>query len=218
MLRHMAHVTLLTAAGRPPSVLPAPADTLCLLANFVLKVWAVREAVCELAYGYAAERLAAVPFYTATYLLVAGAYFISVLVPSIYVRRAAAGCGAAYCCCCRRRCVWGGWGKVPLRGRAAAVAPGLPQPFRQAAHFVSSASSAATRCPAATSTPSPTPSPTPVAATQGLLALVGATATVVFSYFFPRWVIRLSNQLVALVGCLASPGGHASAWFWRSFC
>ena len=50
-----------------------------------MQVWAVREAVCELIFGHAAERLVAVPFYTVTYLLVAGAYLISVLVPSIYV-------------------------------------------------------------------------------------------------------------------------------------
>ncbi|KAI7839147.1 hypothetical protein COHA_007150 [Chlorella ohadii] len=85
--------------------------TLCLLANFVLKVWAVREAVCELVFGHAAERLVAVPYYTVTYLLVAGAYLISVLVPSIY----------------------------------------------------------------------------------GLLALVGATATVVFSYFFPSLIVLKSG-------------------------
>lgn len=49
------------------------------------QVWAVREAVCELAFGHEAGRLAATPFYITTYLLVAGAYLISVLVPSIYV-------------------------------------------------------------------------------------------------------------------------------------
>lgn len=45
----------------------------------------MREAVCELAFGHEAGRLAATPFYITTYLLVAGAYLISVLVPSIYV-------------------------------------------------------------------------------------------------------------------------------------
>ena len=64
---------------------PLPADTLCLLANFVLKVWAVREAVVELAVCQSAAELAATPFYALTYVLVVAAYGISVLVPSIYV-------------------------------------------------------------------------------------------------------------------------------------
>ncbi|EFN57306.1 hypothetical protein CHLNCDRAFT_51413 [Chlorella variabilis] len=58
--------------------------TLCLLANFVLKVWAVREAVVEMVVQRPAAHLPPGPFYAITAALVALAYFISVLVPSIY--------------------------------------------------------------------------------------------------------------------------------------
>lgn len=64
----------------------------------------MREAVCELAFGHAADRLVAVPYYTVTYLLVAGAYLISVLVPSIYVSLAFVVSGRASC----------RWGSAPV--------------------------------------------------------------------------------------------------------
>ncbi|KAL4427706.1 hypothetical protein ABPG75_001795 [Micractinium tetrahymenae] len=58
--------------------------TLCLLANFVLKVWAVREALIEMTLNVPSQTLGALPFYSITAALVALAYLISVLVPSIY--------------------------------------------------------------------------------------------------------------------------------------
>lgn len=55
-----------------------------------LQVWAVRDALCELLLGVPAHNLSAGPFYGATLLLVAAAYAISVMVPSIYVSASAA--------------------------------------------------------------------------------------------------------------------------------
>lgn len=55
-----------------------------LLVNFVLKVWAVRENLCELALGLPALQLSHGPFYGITLALVMAAYGISILVPSIY--------------------------------------------------------------------------------------------------------------------------------------
>jgi hypothetical protein len=52
-------------------------------------VWAVRDALCELLVGVPAHNLSAGPFYCATLLLVAAAYAISVMVPSIYVSASA---------------------------------------------------------------------------------------------------------------------------------
>lgn len=69
---HLAYCSpLLTTLHTPP---PVP-----------LQVWAVRENVCELALGLPALQLAAVPFYGLTALLVAAAFGLSILVPSIYV-------------------------------------------------------------------------------------------------------------------------------------
>lgn len=48
-------------------------------------MWAVRENLAELALGVPAVQLAATPFYGLTALLVAAAFGISILVPSIYV-------------------------------------------------------------------------------------------------------------------------------------
>ena len=55
-----------------------------------LQVWAVRDVLCELLLGVPAHNLSAGPFYGATLLLVAAAYAISVMVPSIYVSVSAA--------------------------------------------------------------------------------------------------------------------------------
>ncbi|KAL4421082.1 hypothetical protein ABPG77_001377 [Micractinium sp. CCAP 211/92] len=62
----------------------ATAFSFNLLVNFVLKVWAVRDNLCELALRQPALQLANRPFYAVTALLVAAAYGISILVPSIY--------------------------------------------------------------------------------------------------------------------------------------
>ena len=70
----------------------------------------MREAVCELAFGHAAERLVAVPYYTVTYLLVAGAYLISVLVPSIYV-------SLSVCLFLAEQLVFGVCTRAPVFGR-----------------------------------------------------------------------------------------------------
>ena len=67
------------AAAATDGLLHAP-----LLAATNAQVWAVRENVCELALGVPALHLTAAPFYSATALLVAGAFGISVMVPSIY--------------------------------------------------------------------------------------------------------------------------------------
>ena len=55
-----------------------------VLAATNVQVWAVRESVCELALGVPALQLAAGPFYCSTALLVAAAFGISIMVPSIY--------------------------------------------------------------------------------------------------------------------------------------
>lgn len=49
------------------------------------QVWAVREALVEMTLGAPSQSLRALPFYGITAALVALAYLISVLVPSIYV-------------------------------------------------------------------------------------------------------------------------------------
>lgn len=69
----------------------AAAFTFNLLVNFVLKVWAVRENLVELALGIPVLRLSRKAFYGLTALLVAAAYGISILVPSIYALLALVG-------------------------------------------------------------------------------------------------------------------------------
>lgn len=60
------------------------ANTINLLCNFVLKVWAVRESVCELVFCHASRDLSPLAFYLLTAVLVLGAYAVSVLVPSVW--------------------------------------------------------------------------------------------------------------------------------------
>ena len=60
------------------------ANAVNLLINFVLKVWAVREAGCELALGVQARDLTAPAFYGVTAALVALAYVVSIVVPSVW--------------------------------------------------------------------------------------------------------------------------------------
>ena len=55
-----------------------------LLVNFVLKVWAVRDAVCELTMGITARDLEAHGYYLLTAGLVVAAYGVSVVVPSVW--------------------------------------------------------------------------------------------------------------------------------------
>lgn len=60
------------------------ANALNLLINFVLKVWAVRDAGCELTLGKQARDLPAPAFYLITAGLVLFAYAISVIIPSVW--------------------------------------------------------------------------------------------------------------------------------------
>ncbi|GAB4819195.1 hypothetical protein N2152v2_006241 [Parachlorella kessleri] len=60
-------------------------NTFNLLCNFVLKVWAVRDNVAELALGVTACQLPLVHYYGLTYLLVALAYGLSIVIPSVYL-------------------------------------------------------------------------------------------------------------------------------------
>ena len=101
--RHIAGLPHLFQVWRAPACvlayLPAclpthapslgPALALLPLPCF-LQVWAVRDVLCELLLGVPAHNLSAGPFYGATLLLVAAAYAISVMVPSIYVSVSAA--------------------------------------------------------------------------------------------------------------------------------
>eukprot|EP00887_Chlorella_sp_A99_P004364 scaffold15.g4364.t1 len=59
-------------------------NTSNLLVNFVLKVWAVRESVSELAMGMPALQLELPAFYGLTYGLSALAYVLSILIPSVW--------------------------------------------------------------------------------------------------------------------------------------
>jgi amino acid permease len=60
------------------------ANTLNLLINFVLKVWAVRDAWCELALGKPSRALRAPAFYFVTGVLVSIAFAVSVVLPSVW--------------------------------------------------------------------------------------------------------------------------------------
>ncbi|KAG7671241.1 hypothetical protein Ndes2526B_g02287 [Nannochloris sp. 'desiccata'] len=60
------------------------ANTLNLLINFVLKVWAVRDAWCELALGKPSRLLRASAFYLLTGVLVGIAFSVSVVLPSVW--------------------------------------------------------------------------------------------------------------------------------------
>ena len=60
------------------------ANALNLLINFVLKVWAVRDAGCELLLGVQARQLKTHLFYTITAGLVIFAYIVSVIIPSVW--------------------------------------------------------------------------------------------------------------------------------------
>lgn len=60
------------------------ANTLNLLINFVLKVWAVRDAWCELALGKPSRLLRDSAFYLLTGILVCIAFSVSVILPSVW--------------------------------------------------------------------------------------------------------------------------------------
>jgi amino acid permease len=60
------------------------ANSLNLLVNFVLKVWAVRDAWCELVLGQQARALKATAFYGLTGVLVCIAFVVSVVLPSVW--------------------------------------------------------------------------------------------------------------------------------------
>ncbi|KAI3429739.1 hypothetical protein D9Q98_010054 [Chlorella vulgaris] len=62
-----------------------------LLVNFVLKVWAVRDNLSELALGAPALQLDRVAFYSVTLLLVVLSFCLALLVPSIYALLALVG-------------------------------------------------------------------------------------------------------------------------------
>lgn len=55
---------------------------LTLQVNFVLKVWAVREAVSELCFESCSLNLSKRSYYMLTYALTAAAYLVSVFIPS----------------------------------------------------------------------------------------------------------------------------------------
>lgn len=61
------------------------ANSLNLLINFVLKVWAVRDAWCELALGKPSRLLRSFPFYLLTGVLVCIAFSVSVILPSVWL-------------------------------------------------------------------------------------------------------------------------------------
>ena len=60
------------------------ANAINLLVNFVLKVWAVRDAGCELVLGVQASSLHAFGYYSLTAVLVVIAYAVSVVLPSVW--------------------------------------------------------------------------------------------------------------------------------------
>ena len=70
------------ALGLVSTIVAAYSITLCT--NSVLKVWAVRENLCDM-LGCNILQLSGSAFYCATLLEVAAAYIISQLVPSIWV-------------------------------------------------------------------------------------------------------------------------------------
>lgn len=53
--------------------------------NFVLKVWAVRDNVAEMALGVPASHLATGPYYSLTFVLCLAAYCLSIVIPSIWI-------------------------------------------------------------------------------------------------------------------------------------
>lgn len=78
----------LLASGRSCTAILAPCQldlAPSLPCNRRCQVWAVRENLVELALGMPALRLGHVSYYGLTALLVAAAYGISILVPSVYV-------------------------------------------------------------------------------------------------------------------------------------
>lgn len=77
-----------TLVGQRPAealiVFIVAANTLNLLVNFVLKVWAVRDSVVELALQRPAASLPLPQWYGLTAALVAASYGVSVVVPSVW--------------------------------------------------------------------------------------------------------------------------------------
>ena len=87
----LKNLTIKYAAGlvgqRPAEALVlfiVAANTLNLLVNFVLKVWAVRDSVVELALQRPAASLPQTQWYGLTAALVAASYGVSVVVPSVW--------------------------------------------------------------------------------------------------------------------------------------
>jgi hypothetical protein len=77
------------------------------------QVWAVRESVCELALGAPPLSLGLAPFYALTALLVAAAYGVACVVPSIYALLALVGSTA--CVTFRQACGWVEGQRPPVR-------------------------------------------------------------------------------------------------------
>ena len=73
--RHLATVVIGIAIA---------AYTFCLLTNFALKVWAVRNACCELLIGCQASLLTRRSFYLSSALLVLFSFIVSIIVPSVW--------------------------------------------------------------------------------------------------------------------------------------
>lgn len=60
------------------------AYSLSLQVNFILKVWAVRQALCEAILGVDANSLRTFPYHLMSFCLVSLAFFVSIFVPSVW--------------------------------------------------------------------------------------------------------------------------------------
>lgn len=157
---------------------PTPCD--CLVASPAARhpqVFAVREALVEMTLSVPSCSLAALPFYSITAALVALAYLISVLVPSIYVgggmHPAQTGCAKCWALCTDGLLV------VPAARATSAAARACGNSRVPCISPALHGFAGVRRHPRFS----------PLHTLQGLLALVGATATVVFSYVFPSLVV-----------------------------
>lgn len=129
----------------------------------------MRENLVELALGMPALRLGHVSYYGLTALLVAAAYGISILVPSVYVSLSFQFLGL----------------NAVLRVLLAAEKGG----FSGRMQTDGARASPPTCLPAHPFVPLPC-RPCLMPRLQALLALVGSTACVTFSYFFPAALVR----------------------------
>lgn len=87
----LKNLTITSVSGLIPRKMSAlimtfivAAMTINLLINFVLKVWAVREALCELVLARKSLELTRYAYYVLTSVLVLAAYIASIVVPSVW--------------------------------------------------------------------------------------------------------------------------------------